>query len=76
MRFNFLKRLVDACYRLLGPAETAHLVDGVKSVGFLGYTDAFGEQWLQALTPLRRITGRRLSATERGVAAGAFRTND
>ena len=29
-----LKRLVDSCYRLLGPAETAHLVDGVKSVGF------------------------------------------
>src|SRR5215218_2724608 len=29
-----LKRLVDSCYRLLGPVETAHLVDGVKSVGF------------------------------------------
>ncbi len=29
-----LKRLVDTCYRLLGPTETAHLVDGVKSVGF------------------------------------------
>jgi DNA-directed RNA polymerase subunit beta' len=29
-----LKRLVDTCYRLLGPAETAHLVDGVKRVGF------------------------------------------
>ena len=29
-----LKRLVDDCYRLLGPEETAHLVDGVKSVGF------------------------------------------
>ena len=29
-----LKRLVDVCYRLLGPAETAHLVDGIKSVGF------------------------------------------
>ncbi|MFL5757793.1 MAG: DNA-directed RNA polymerase subunit beta', partial [Chloroflexota bacterium] len=29
-----LKRLVDTCYRLLGPVETAHLVDGVKSVGF------------------------------------------
>ena len=26
--------LVDTCYRLLGPAETAHLVDGIKSVGF------------------------------------------
>jgi len=29
-----LKRLVDVCYRLLGPIETAHLVDGIKSVGF------------------------------------------
>jgi DNA-directed RNA polymerase subunit beta' len=29
-----LKRLVDECYRLLGPDETAHLVDGIKSVGF------------------------------------------
>ena len=26
--------LVDDCYRLLGPAETAHLVDGIKDVGF------------------------------------------
>ncbi|OGO56610.1 MAG: DNA-directed RNA polymerase subunit beta' [Chloroflexi bacterium RBG_16_69_14] len=29
-----LKRLVDECYRVLGPIETAHLVDGIKSVGF------------------------------------------
>jgi len=29
-----LKRLVDECYRLLGSEETAHLVDGIKSVGF------------------------------------------
>ena len=29
-----LKELVDECYRLLGPDETAHLVDGIKSVGF------------------------------------------
>ena len=34
MRRVDLKRLVDTCYRLLGPAETAHLVDGIKSVGF------------------------------------------
>ena len=34
MKRTDLKRLVDTCYRLLGPAETAHLVDGVKSVGF------------------------------------------
>ena len=29
-----LKELVDECYRLLGAEETAHLVDGIKSVGF------------------------------------------
>ncbi len=29
-----LKRLVDECYRELGPIETAHLVDGIKHVGF------------------------------------------
>ena len=34
MRRAELKRLVDVCYRTLGSDETAHLVDGVKSVGF------------------------------------------
>ncbi len=29
-----LKRLVDRCYRDLGPVETAHLVDGIKGIGF------------------------------------------
>ena len=29
-----LKHLIDECYRNLGPEETAHLVDGIKSVGF------------------------------------------
>jgi DNA-directed RNA polymerase subunit beta' len=34
MRRADLKRLVDECYRVLGAAETAELVDGIKSVGF------------------------------------------
>ena len=34
MKRTDLKELVDECYRLLGPDETAHLVDGIKSVGF------------------------------------------
>jgi DNA-directed RNA polymerase subunit beta' len=34
MKRTELKRLVDECYRLLGPEETAHLVDGIKDVGF------------------------------------------
>ena len=29
-----LRGLVDRCYRTLGPTETAHLVDGIKRVGF------------------------------------------
>ena len=34
MKRTELRRLVDECYRLLGSDETAHLVDGIKSVGF------------------------------------------
>ncbi len=34
MRRVDLKELVDVCYRQLGPEETAHLVDGIKDVGF------------------------------------------
>ena len=29
-----LREVVSECYRLLGSVETAHLVDGIKSVGF------------------------------------------
>ena len=29
-----LKELIDECYRMLGGDETAHLADGIKSVGF------------------------------------------
>ena len=34
MKRSELKRIVDECYRVLGPEETAHLVDGIKDVGF------------------------------------------
>ena len=34
MRRVDLKALVDTCYRQLGGEETAHLVDGIKDVGF------------------------------------------
>ncbi|MGZ6339958.1 MAG: DNA-directed RNA polymerase subunit beta', partial [Candidatus Limnocylindrales bacterium] len=34
MKRSELRTLVDDCYRLLGPEETAHLVDGIKTVGF------------------------------------------
>ena len=34
MKRTDLKELVDDCYRRLGAEETAHLVDGIKSIGF------------------------------------------
>ena len=34
MKRSDLKALVDQCYRELGPVETAHLVDGIKGIGF------------------------------------------
>ncbi|HWP19584.1 MAG TPA: ABC transporter substrate-binding protein [Burkholderiaceae bacterium] len=38
---------------------------GVKTVGFIGYTDAYGESWLQEITPLLQKAGIKLIATER-----------
>jgi len=34
MNRQALRDLVAQCYRVLGPGETAHLVDGIKSIGF------------------------------------------
>ncbi len=38
---------------------------GVKTVGFLGYTDAYGEQWLKAFTTEGEKAGIKIVATER-----------
>ena len=38
---------------------------GVKTVGFLGYTDAYGELWLKEITPLLEKAGIKLVAVER-----------
>src|SRR5512141_2207960 len=38
---------------------------GVKTVGFLGYTDAYGEQWLKEFTPIADKEGIKVIATER-----------
>ena len=38
---------------------------GVKTVGFLGYTDAYGEQWLKAFTAEGEKNGIKVVATER-----------
>ena len=38
---------------------------GVKTVGFLGYTDAYGEQWLKAFTAEGERNGIKVVAAER-----------
>ena len=51
---------------VMANAMVAHMAkNGVKTVGFLGYTDAFGEGWLQDLTPRLEKAGIKLVAVER-----------
>ncbi len=38
---------------------------GVKTIGFLGYTDAYGEQWLKAITAEAEKNGIKIVAVER-----------
>ncbi|MBS0341091.1 MAG: ABC transporter substrate-binding protein [Proteobacteria bacterium] len=38
---------------------------GVKTIGFLGYTDAYGELWLKAITEEAAKNGFKIVATER-----------
>lgn len=38
---------------------------GIKTVGFLGYADAYGEIWLKSITPMLDKAGIKLVATER-----------
>ncbi|MGE0673416.1 MAG: ABC transporter substrate-binding protein [Methylibium sp.] len=62
----------DWVYRLpQGNNVMAHAVvehmkkQGVKTIGFLGYTDVYGELWLKALTPLAEQAGMKVVAVER-----------
>ncbi|WP_460565124.1 ABC transporter substrate-binding protein [Hydrogenophaga aquatica] len=51
---------------VMGFAVVEHMVkQGVKTLGFLGYTDAYGEQWLREIQPLLDNAGIKLVATER-----------
>ena len=51
---------------VMSNAMVAHMAkNGVKTVGFIGYVDAYGEGWLQELTPRLEKAGIRLVATER-----------
>jgi branched-chain amino acid transport system substrate-binding protein len=51
---------------VMGYAVVEHMKkQGVKSIGFLGYTDAYGEQWLNEIKPLLDKAGIKIVATER-----------
>ena len=51
---------------VMGHAVVEHMKkQGVKTVGFLGYTDAYGQQWLDAVTPMLEKAGIKLVGTER-----------
>lgn len=51
---------------VMGYAVVEHMKKhGVKKIGFLGYTDAYGEQWLKEITPQLESAGIKIVATER-----------
>jgi len=51
---------------VMGHAVVEHMKKhGVKTIGFLGYTDAYGEQWLKEVTPLLDKAGIKVVVTER-----------
>lgn len=51
---------------VMGHAVVEHMKkQGIKTIGFLGYTDAYGEQWLKEVTPLLETAGIKIVATER-----------
>ena len=51
---------------VMAHAMVAHMKKhGVKTVGFLGYTDAYGEQWLKEFTPEAEKNGIKVIAVER-----------
>jgi branched-chain amino acid transport system substrate-binding protein len=51
---------------VMGHAVVEHMKkQGIKTIGFLGYTDAYGEQWLKEVTPQLDKAGIKIVATER-----------
>ena len=56
---------------IMASAIVEHMTaNGVKSVGFIGYADAYGEVWLKAMTPALDKAGIRMPVVER------FQRND
>ena len=51
---------------LMATAVTKHMADnGVKTLGFIGFSDAYGESWLTEVNRLLDIRGIRMVAVER-----------
>ena len=51
---------------LIADAIIAHMVkSGVKTVGFIGYNDPYGESWYKTVTPMLQKAGIQLVASER-----------
>lgn len=51
---------------VMGHAVVEHMKkQGIKTIGFLGYTDAYGEQWLNELSPQLEKAGIKLVGVER-----------
>jgi branched-chain amino acid transport system substrate-binding protein len=51
---------------VMAHAMVAHMKKlGIKTIGFLGYTDAYGELWLKAITAEGEKNGIKVVATER-----------
>jgi DNA-directed RNA polymerase subunit beta' len=76
MKRTELRKLVDECYRILGPDETAHVVDGVKGVGFEyatrgGMTIAVGDIVDPARTRRRRLEPRTPPSTRSTASSSA-----
>jgi branched-chain amino acid transport system substrate-binding protein len=65
---------------VMAHAVVAHMKkQGVKTVGFLGYTDAYGEQWLKAFTAagdkegIKVVAAERFARTDTSVTAQALK---
>jgi branched-chain amino acid transport system substrate-binding protein len=58
--------LMPQDFAIMGGAIVKHMVaHGVKSVGFIGYTDGYGELWLRVMNKLSAEKGLKMVAVER-----------
>ncbi len=52
--------------KVMASAVIDHMkAEGVKTLGFIGYSDAYGEDWLKAIKPMIGAAGIKLTAVER-----------